>query len=119
MLEVPFTSGSIDLGWGWYVLLFFVLVGVVLLVAVVWNQRERLLGRPIGAEIDGAAYQALFLTGGQVYFGKASAVGDHYLLSDVFYLATSDGTQTGQSAAGQLIKRGNELLERFEKANKP
>jgi len=90
------------------VVLFLVLVGVVLLAAVVWNQRERLFGRPLGAEIDPAAYQALFLTGGQVYFGKASAVGDHYLLSDVFYLASSDGAQAGQ-APGQLIKRGREL----------
>jgi hypothetical protein len=89
------------------VALFFVLVAVVLLAAVVWNQRERLFGRPLGAEIEPAAYQAVFLTGGQVYFGKASAVGDHYLLSDVFYLATNDGTQSGQ--AGQLIKRGREL----------
>lgn len=90
------------------VVLFFLLVGALLLAAVVWNQRERLLGRPLGAEIDAAAHQALFLTGGQVYFGKATAVGDHYLLSDVFYLATSDGAQGGQ-APGQLIKRGNEL----------
>jgi len=90
------------------VVLFFVIVGVFLLAAVLFNQRERLFGRPLGAEIDPAAYQALFLTGGQVYFGKASAVGDHYLLSDVFYLATSDGTQAGQ-APGQLIKRGREL----------
>lgn len=90
------------------VIVLVVLVGIVLLAAAVWNQRERLFGRPIGAEIDAGAYQALFLTGGQVYFGKASAVGDHYLLSDVFYLATTDGTQAGQ-APGQLIKRGREL----------
>lgn len=88
--------------------LFFILVAVVVLAAVVFNQRERLFGRPLGAEIDSGAYQAVFLTGGQVYFGKASAVGDHYQLSDVFYLATNDGTQTGQSP-GQLIKRGREL----------
>ena len=90
------------------VVFLFVLIGLVLLGTAVYNQRERLFGRPIGAEIDPAAYQALFLTGGQVYFGKASAVGDHYLLSDVFYLATNDGTQSGQTP-GQLIKRGGEL----------
>src|SRR5207237_8331801 len=47
--------------------------------------------------------QALFLTNGSTYFGKLQPQGDDwFLLSDVFYLSTSDQSGT------QLIKRGNE-----------
>lgn len=88
------------------VLMFFVLIALVLIGAAVFQQREKLFGRPLSAELDSSAYQAVFLTGGQVYFGKLTAVGDHYLLGDVFYLGSSDA---GTAAAGQLIKRGQEL----------
>ena len=88
------------------VLMFFVLVALIVVGAAVFQQRDKVFGRPLSAEIDASSYQAVFLTGGQVYFGKLSAVGDHYLLGDVFYLASSDA---GSSAAGQLIKRGQEL----------
>jgi len=48
-------------------------------------------------------YQAVFLTNGSTYFGKLQDQGsDWFLLTDVFYLSTSDQSGT------QLIKRGNE-----------
>jgi hypothetical protein len=56
-----------------------------------------------GDVIDNGAYQAVFLTNGSTYFGKLEPQGDDwFLLTDVFYLSTSDQTGT------QLIKRGNE-----------
>src|SRR4029077_5324407 len=56
-----------------------------------------------GDVIDHAAYQAVFLTGGGQYFGKLQPQGDDwFLLTDVFYLSSSDQSGT------QLIKRGNE-----------
>ena len=80
------------------------------LAAVVVQQRDRLGGglfsRGIADQIDPAAYQAVVLTNGQVFFGKLQEQGDSYfVLSDVFYLSVAD--QPG--AQGQLIKRGNEI----------
>ena len=89
------------------VFLTFLAVALLALAAVVvrpYLQR----GPGIADQIDHNAYQAGFLTGGQVFFGHA-IVGDESLaLSDVFYLAANtDATQPQQ--LGQLVKRGNEL----------
>jgi hypothetical protein len=84
-------------------LLFLALVA---LVAVFGRQY---LQRPPGLadQIDKNAYQAVFLTGGQVFFGHAT-VGDGSLaLADVFYLAPN--TDTSQPQLGALLKRGSEL----------
>ena len=87
-------------------------LGGVLLLA--WQQRESLGGGIFAGgvrdQIDPNAYQAVFLTGGQVYFGKLTARGDdHYLLSDVFYLSAGDAQQTADPQRPQIIKRGTEL----------
>lgn len=70
-------------------------------------------------EIDSTKYQAVFLSSGQVYFGKLSTVGSDYLkLSDVFYIQTNNSTSEGASEEGeipdtsagmQLIKLGQEV----------
>ena len=53
--------------------------------------------------IDHAAYQAVFLGNGSTYFGKLQPQGDEwFVLTDVFYLSSSDQNGT------QLIKRGSE-----------
>ena len=90
------------------------LLAVVLIVAVVvivvWQQRDRLnavLGRDLAAQIDDARYQAVFLEGGYVFFGRLTARGDVLLLSDVFYLSSLPDQQG--SEPGTLVKRGNEL----------
>jgi hypothetical protein len=88
-----------------------VAIVLILLILIVRTQLFRAgistLFAPSAAEvIDRNAYQAVFLSGGQVFFGKLQEQGDYYfVLSDVFYLSISD--QPGQQ--GQLIKRGNEL----------
>ena len=88
-----------------------VLVVLVGLAALVWQARVQLglggvLAPGIGAQIDRGTYQAVFLVGGQVYFGKLSAQGDDYLLlDDVFYLSDTSAS----APQGQLVKRGNEL----------
>ncbi len=67
------------------------------------------------AQIDGGNYQAVFLTSGQVYFGKLSFVDDKYMkLTDVFYIQTASSSTNVQSSASsntdmQLIKLGNEI----------
>jgi len=85
-----------------------VLIALILVVLVVRTQLFRAgiatLFTPSAAEmIDHNAYQAVFLANGSTYFGKLQAQGDEwFLLSDVFYLSSSDQTGT------QLIKRGTE-----------
>ena len=51
--------------------------------------------------IDPGAYQAIFLTNDQIYFGHLKNVSSDYLiLSDVYYVKVSE------NGAGQLIKLG-------------
>lgn len=61
-------------------------------------------------------YQAIFLTNGQVYFGKLAGSNSQYLaLKDVYYLQQNDQEQiqqpesTEQQANLQLVKLGDEL----------
>jgi hypothetical protein len=92
-------------------LTLLILIALIVVVLVVRTQLFRagiatLFAPSAGEVIDRNLYQAVFLSGGQIFFGKLEQQGDHYfVLSDVFYLSASD--QPGQQ--GQLIKRGNEL----------
>lgn len=53
-------------------------------------------------------YQAVFLGGGQVVFGKAEFIGTEYvLLKDVFYLRSQVNPETKQ-VSNSLIKKGQE-----------
>ena len=60
-------------------------------------------------------FQAVFLTNGQVYFGRLSRGHGYYKLSDVYYLQNKtgdDANTSGQlSSSGdvELIKLGNEV----------
>lgn len=88
--------------------MILLLIGLIVLVLLVRTQLFRAgfstLFAPGAAEvIDGNAYQAVFLTNGSSYFGKVREQGEDWLLmTDVFYLASSE-----QSGA-QLVKRGSE-----------
>src|SRR2546427_12655171 len=88
--------------------ILLVLIALILVVLVVRTQLFRAgiatLFAPSAAEaIDRNAYQAVFLTNGSTFFGKVQPQGDDwFLLSDVFYLTTSEQSGT------QLIKRGSE-----------
>lgn len=58
-------------------------------------------------------YQAVFLNGGQVYFGKISKTNDKsMILNDIYYLRVNQQVQPGQQASNNdvsLIKLGCEL----------
>jgi hypothetical protein len=59
-------------------------------------------------------YQALFLTNGQVYFGKLSHINDKYVeLTDIYYLQVQQSVQPAENTDEQpqvsLAKLGSEL----------
>lgn len=63
------------------------------------------------------SYSAVFITNGQVYFGKIVSKNDsEFILSDVYYLQLSESSQTTAATQDQLsepkfslIKLGNEI----------
>lgn len=65
--------------------------------------------------IEKDSYQAVFLSDGQIYFGKlANTDKDYATLEDIYYLQVQDNTQPvqqGESTAAQitLVKLGNEI----------
>ena len=89
------------------VVLVLVLAALLALVAAYGRQ---FLQRGIGfaEQVDRSAYQAVFLTGGQVFFGHAPVGDESLALGDVFYLAPNSDTSQPQQL-GSLVKRGAEL----------
>ena len=103
----------------WIKKIIFLVILVVLLVVWFWGQQ-------IWVAMTAKGYQAVFLTNGQVYFGKLSAHGSYVELTDIYYLQvtqplqqasssenatpTSTGTaNSNQQPNIQLIKLGSEL----------
>lgn len=73
-------------------------------------------GSTAGKFVDKSKMQAVFLNGGQVYFGKISDLGDKSLrMADIYYLRVNQTVQPNQSTANQnnndisLVKLGCEL----------
>lgn len=75
----------------------------------------------LSATINQSTYQAVFLTNGQVYFGKLSNPWSKYVrLTDVYYVQTKDGVQSqdlSNPGAGDmaLIKLGKEMHDPADK----
>jgi hypothetical protein len=91
----------------WMILAVVVIVIVVLGVLF----RSKLF---MGKTMTADGYQAVFLTNGQVYFGKMSAGSENYAdLKDIYYLQVGPQQGSGQQAQAQqsisLVKLGNEL----------
>jgi len=101
----------------WVVLVLVVIVIVVLGVLF----REKLFkGSGSNTAVKGSGYQAVFLTNGQVYFGKISGPeGNYVTMSDIYYLQVVQPPLQGQQQPGEaapaaqpsisLVKLGNEL----------
>ena len=116
---MPRPSGTSALPW--------VILAVVLLVFVVAGVlfRDRLFpSQKNGVSVEDSAtsgYQAVFLSNGQVYFGKLSGMSASYAtLKDIYYLQVTtppnavDASQLNQQQAQQqqqltLVKLGEEL----------
>lgn len=98
-----------------------VIVVVLAVLGVVF--RGQIFGKKSGSMSSGTGksnYQAVFLTNGQVYFGKISNPEREYVnLKDIYYLqvgpqqgSTQGGTDQQAQQPGQtisLVKLGNEL----------
>lgn len=113
----PRHSGGSKLPW------IILAVIIVVLVVLGFVFKDNLMGgdKKAGDKVSG--YQAVFLTNGQVYFGKLSgAHKDYVTLNDIYYLQvvnqnpiqgtqeSSADTQTpGQQPQLSLVKLGNEL----------
>ena len=75
-----------------------------------------LYNAPESQGIDKSGYQAVFLTNGQVYFGKLQNTRGEYLtLTNIYYLQVQQTVQpaeanpTTDQGETQLVKLGNEL----------
>ncbi len=64
-------------------------------------------------DLQSDGYNAVFLTNGQVYFGKlASKRGEYLVLTDIYYLQANKAIQPGAEIDKQdmaLVKLGSEL----------
>ncbi len=105
----------------------WIVLGVIILVLVVVGVlfRSKLFAPKNvmpDAGSDVSAYQAVFLSNGQVYFGRLSAANSDYpILTDIYYLQVvqpplqgqQSGTATAPDQTAQqqisLVKLGNEL----------
>lgn len=88
-------------------------IGVVLLLIIFASSLYYFKFADIG--VQKSRYQAVFLTDGQVYFGKLSNIkADYVSVTDVYYLQSNTQTDvTKESGEGrpqpQLIKLGSEI----------
>ena len=85
------------------VLLGIIIIVLVVVAAILWQQKTKVSGR-----------QAVFLTNGQVYFGKISDTDDKFVtLTEVYYLQQQDlNLQSGkkiENSQVNVIKLGDEL----------
>ncbi len=99
------------------VIILLVIVGAVLFRDRLFPKSE-MMGQNSKQEEKSSGYQAVFLTNGQVYFGKLSDMSASYAtLKDIYYLQVTQpplqGSQNGQQQQQQnqlaLVKLGNEL----------
>lgn len=98
--------------------LLMILLIVLSVLAIAAVALKVFLVQPSARDIKKKEYQALFLTNGQVYFGKLTRLDNNYVeLTDIYYLQTqaaqpSSGASAASAASQQslsLAKLGNEL----------
>lgn len=92
-----------------------VLLVIVLVLVVGWFINRVFTTLSTNGAVKGKQYQAVFLTNGQVYFGKLSkASGNYVTLTDIYYLQVQQTVQPKDSTANNnqqvsLAKLGGEL----------
>jgi hypothetical protein len=103
---------------GKFVWIILGLVAILIIIGAVLF-RDKLFSSNSGAASIGEGYQAVFLTNGQVYFGKMGWENKNYAtLTDIYYLQVTQPPLQGSQEQGQqaqaqpqiqLVKLGNEL----------
>ena len=104
--------------WHWIKKIIFLIILVVILICWCYGQQ-------FWMSMNAKGYQSVFLTNGQVYFGKVSTSGRWIKLTDIYYLQVtqplqqassesnaapqSTGTAANNQPNSQLIKLGSEL----------
>ena len=92
-----------------------VLLVIVSIVVLGWFADKAYGALTADGGVKGKEYQAVFLTNGQVYFGKVSRVDGSYVkLTDIYYLQVQQQVQPKDSSSSQqpqvsLAKLGGEL----------
>ncbi|PKL31846.1 hypothetical protein CVV43_00105 [Candidatus Saccharibacteria bacterium HGW-Saccharibacteria-1] len=94
-------------------------VGAILLFALISLGCLLIYKSNTNSSIDSSRYQAVFLSNGQVYFGKLHTYNSEYMkLNDIYYLQTKttqdtssnpQETSTSDQSNVQLIKLGSEI----------
>lgn len=70
------------------------------------------MGKGVGEAkyVDNGKLQAVFLNGGQVYFGKLKDLNSQYLrMSDIYYLRVNQTVQPNQEGGAQQQTTGNDI----------
>jgi hypothetical protein len=88
-----------------------VLVGAVLLIVLAILSFTRNSGDSEASHVNKDLYQAVFLSNGQVYFGKINGLNSRYInMNDVFYLTQNSTSTTSSSSSTNtdytLVKLG-------------
>ena len=96
-----------------------IVIALVLVAAAIGWYIFRAQASSASRAIDSSKYQAVFMSGGQVYFGKLEIVNHDYVrLKHVFYIQSNDtkstddtgsNTKTTNASGMQLIKLGDEV----------
>ena len=89
-----------------------IILVVIIAAIVMFLRRDKSLA---SAVIDPTKYQAVFVTNGQVYFGKVSGEKKQYVsLSDVYYLVLKQPLQNQKEGGEQnqeQVKQGYSLIK--------
>jgi hypothetical protein len=72
-------------------------LALIVVVAAVWYFAAGKNGKVLGASTS-STYQAVFLSNGQVYFGKLEDQGNWIDLSDIYYLQVTQNLQAASTA---------------------
>lgn len=99
-------------------MLVVAIIAIIVLIGGSWFAWMKMAGGDAG--VKSGQYQAVFLTNGQVYFGKVSDINNGYVkLSDIFYLqvqqsvqpdgSTNSTEQNKDQSQVSLAKLGSEL----------
>jgi hypothetical protein len=103
-----YTGGTKKLSKLAWVVIF---VAILIIIALGFVLKNKFSNNSI-VDVDKSAYQAVFLSNGQVYFGSISKMDKDFItIKDVYYLQAVQSLQgsTAQNQPFSLVKLGKEL----------